>query len=125
MRWAGKPRGSVRDKDANYNMGGEHIQGGEEEGGDGMEERRHHSNYTFPLLTSATGPSQLVPLSRLSLMREGFGTRAVTVLIHFRGFVKSLFCREICYSTKSAAATGRDIALDILSEAQVRAKRER
>lgn len=55
----------------------------------------------------------------------GYGTRAVTVLIHFRGFVKSLFCREMCCSTKSAAATGRDMALDILPEAQVRAKRER
>lgn len=69
MRWAGKPCGSVRDKDANYNTGGEQIQGG----GGGTEERRRHSNYTFPLLTSATGPSQLVPLSRLSLMRGDMG----------------------------------------------------
>lgn len=42
------------------------------------EERRSDDDETtattlFPLLTSATGPSQLVPLSRLSLMRGDMG----------------------------------------------------
>lgn len=120
MRWAGKPRGSVRDKDANYNTGGEQIQGGGGGGGTTTPQQLH-----FSLTHFGYGPVAACSFVQAFVNEGGYGTRAGTVLIHFRGFVKSLFCREMCCSTKSAAATGRDMALDILPEAQVRAKRER